>query len=214
MRPTHRTLIWLFAVTLISTRCSSPPTEPSSPSPSPLGGSVSETPPQPSISSAPDTRMFTDPVYSYSVRVPSDWRINPEEIDKKRNQRLSLVTPQKNIFLVSIDRLPEAVTSQSEFETIGQSYLDPIIERYVKAVSLLEGPRNTEDKSDQNSMRFWQGTSTLQAALISLHAVPFGSDVMVNLVYVCYSPQGQETLDEVKALDNVMASLSFDVRKQ
>jgi hypothetical protein len=62
-------------------------------------------------------------------------------------------------------------------------------------------------------MRLWQGTSALHASiapamLISLHAIRYGSDFMVNIVYV----SGEDSKEEVVAVDAVMNSLSFPSR--
>jgi hypothetical protein len=64
--------------------------------------------------------------------------------------------------------------------------------------------------SDHRSMRFWQGTSGLHAGvvpamLISLDAIVYGSNCMVNVVYA----SGRDPLEEVRAVDTIMKSLAF-----
>jgi len=158
------------------------------------------------------TKEFTDPVYGYSVRLPADWKPYPRTSSKGEPAvRLSLATPRKNTLLISVCRLPRSVRNHSEFEEIAKSYVDPVVAAYLKSFEITKilGDKK-EDQSDRQSMRFWQGTSALHASiapamLISSHTVRYGSNLMVNVVYV----SGDDSIDEIKAVDAVMSSLSF-----
>jgi hypothetical protein len=159
----------------------------------------------------PATKKFTDTTYGYSVRLPIAWMAGAGTSEAESSERLSMSTPNNNRFIISVYRLPQAVASQSEFEPIGQQHVDPVVSAYVDAFSIVTimGEKK-ENKSDQVSMRFWQGTSGIDvysrpAALLSLHAIRYGSDLMVNIVYLSYNT----SLEEVREVDALMDSLSF-----
>jgi hypothetical protein len=161
------------------------------------------------------TKEFTDPVYGYSVRLPAAWKPYPRTSSEgEPPQRLSLSTPRKNTLIVSVYRLPRSVVNHSEFEQIAQSYVDPVVTAYLKSFEITRvlGEKK-EDHSDRQNMRFWQGTSALHASiapakLLSLHTIRYGSDLMVNIVYV----SGNDSIEEVRSVDAVMNSLSFTGR--
>ena len=162
-----------------------------------------------------DTKDFTDPVYGYSVRPPADWKPYPRTSSKGEPLlRLSLSTPRKNTLILSIERLPRSVVNHSEFEQIAQSYVDPVVTAYLKSFEITRIlSEKKEDQSDRQSMRFWQGTSALHASLapavvLSSHAIRYGSNLMVNIVYV----SGDDSTEEARSVDAVMSSLSFTGR--
>ncbi len=183
-----------------------------------LGAQLSRSNPSPqnfqSVGQA-DTKGFTDPIYGYSLRLPAAWKPYPRTSSKAEAPvRLSLSTPEKNTLIVSVYRLPRSVNGHSEFERIARDYVQPIVDAYLKSFDITKilGEKK-DDQSDRRSMRFWQGTSALHASiapavLISSHTIPYGSDLMVNIVYV----SGNDSNEEVKALDAIMSSLSFPSR--
>jgi hypothetical protein len=157
------------------------------------------------------TKEFTDPAFAYSIRFRAAWQSHSRTSAEEPLQRLSLSTPNSNIFIVSAYRLPQTVTSHSEFETIGRDYVDAIVNAYRKSFDLTSFMFDKkEDQSDRVSMRLWQGSSCIDvysrpAMLLSLHAIRYGSDLMVNVVYV----SGHDSLEEVRDVDAAMKSLSF-----
>jgi len=157
-----------------------------------------------------DGQAFSDPTYAYSLRLPRDWE-PVANLAQGKVIRLSVVTPARNRFIATIDSLDRRVTRASRFETIAETYVDPIVMRFLRVFKLMDGPRKVDDHSKPDSMRFWQGTSafgeeTGPAMLLSLHAVRFGSNVMVNLVYM----STHSSKEEVQAVDRIMDSLTFD----
>jgi hypothetical protein len=157
------------------------------------------------------TKDFADPVYAYSIRLPVSWKPYSRASRGEPPQRLSLSTPNNNTFIVSVYRLPQTVTSLSEFETIGRDYVDPIVTAYRTSfdVTTFWGDKK-ENQSVPESMRFWQGTSGIDVyarptMILSLHAIRYGSDLMVNVVYI----SGNDSTEEVAAVDAAMNSLSF-----
>jgi len=176
-------------------------------------------PPQPSAPAASQARNvsptgdqeFTDAAYGYSVRIPGSWKRLAKTATEDPMQRLGFVTAQKSTVIVSIHRLRQAVTRQSTFESIAEEQVDPVVSSYRQAYGLttILG-EDKQDRSDDQSMRFWQGTSALHqgvapGVLISLHAIKYGSNTMVNIVYV----NGGGAPDEIREIDSVMNSLSF-----
>jgi hypothetical protein len=160
------------------------------------------------------TRAFTDPRYGYSLQIPAAWKPSDRTLKTEALQRLMLDTPNKNTLIVSVYRLPRAVTRSSDFELIGNKYVDSVVSAYLKSfdITMPLGGEKKENKSDVQSMRFWQGTSALHASfapamVLSLHAIKYGSDVMVNVVYI----SGHDSRQEVRAVDALMDSLSFTV---
>ena len=80
------------------------------------------------------TKEFTDSVYGYSLRLPSDWKPYPRRSSKGEPPlRLSLSTPSKNMLIVSVKRLPGPVANHSAFERIARTYVDPVVAAYLKA---------------------------------------------------------------------------------
>ena len=151
-------------------------------------------------------RQLTDSVYGYSLRVPTGWVPHQRTADGEPLQRQCFLTPNQNLIIVSVSRLPQAVRHDSEFERVGNRHVDPVVAAYLRSLKLPKAMGQQKAKhSDVQSMRFWQGTSTLVGMVISLHAIRYGSTVMVNVVYVA----GRSVAEEVRAVDDVMASLSF-----
>jgi hypothetical protein len=107
--------------------------------------------------------------------------------------------------------LPKAVRGRSEFETIGANQVDGIVEHFLDSFGIAPVlAEQKEDRSDAASLRFWQGTSAMRAsvgptAVLSLHAVRFGSNVLVSIFYVT----SDNSVPDVRAVDAVMASLDF-----
>jgi hypothetical protein len=166
-------------------------------------------PPRPK-SAESDSQAFSDPTFAYSMHLPRDWR-PVTNLAEGKVVRLSMVTPAGDRFIVTVDRLPERVTRASKFEEVGEQYVTPIVERFMRVFKLMDGARKTDDRSKADSLRFWEGTSTFgpevgPTMLLSLHAIRFDSDVMVNLVYV----STHNSTDDVQAVDRIMDSLSFE----
>ena len=111
---------------------------------------------QSAVKPPPEMRTFTDPDYAYSLRVPRAWRTNLADANAGRSYHLSLVTPQQNRFFVTVLRLPIFVTRRTPVETVGQTYVDPMLQHYLKSFGLRSGIRKTDDQSDAQSMRLWQ----------------------------------------------------------
>src|SRR5437868_6825119 len=62
-----------------------------------------------------DTNEFTDPIYGYSLNLPTTWKPYPRtSSEAEPPKRLSLSTPNKNTVIVSVYRLPRAITRHSE----------------------------------------------------------------------------------------------------
>lgn len=152
-----------------------------------------------------DMIAFTDPTYGYSVRVPRDWKPMPRSGDESA-PRLTLTSPSKAVLFISVNRLAKAVRGRSEFEAIGESVVDPLVAHMLKTFRATDGGvRKKKDISDAQSLRFWEGTSTLSLVMLSLHAVRIGTDSLVNIVYVSRgAPPG-----EGRIVDAVLASLRF-----
>jgi hypothetical protein len=154
-------------------------------------------------------REFTDPIYGYSIRYPTASKPYLRTTSKAEPPaRLTLCTLNKSMLIVSVYRLPQSVTSHSEFELIGRDHVESVVDAYLKSFNLTNLGDKKEGHSDLRSMRFWQGTSAGIGILISLHAIRYGSDFMVNIVYV----SGDRSKEEVVAVDAVMNSLSFPSR--
>ena len=161
------------------------------------------------------TKEFTDPVYGYSLLLPAEWKPYPRGSSKGEPPvRLCLSTARKNTLIVSVSRLPRSVTNHSEFDRIAQSYVEPVVAAYLKSFAITKIlAEEKEDQSDRKSMRFWQGTSGLHASvapaiLLSSHSIRYGSNLVVNIIYV----SGNDSVEEVKSVDALMKSLSFGSR--
>jgi hypothetical protein len=158
-----------------------------------------------------DTEEFTDTAYGYSVHVPRSWE-RLAITDSQPDQRVAFVTPLKSSVIVSIKRLERPVTKQSKFESIAEEQVDPIIDAYRQAYDLTTiFGEDKQDRSDDVSMRFWQGTSASRRgdgpiALISLHAIKYGSTTMINIVYTHGGGGGEMEID---TLDSFMNTLAF-----
>lgn len=157
------------------------------------------------------TEEFIDAPYGYSVRIPRGWGPAHRASTADQLQRLGVSTPTGNRLFISVRHLGRAITRHAEFERIAHDHVDPVIKQYLtffKSAQVLGDQK--EDKSNADAMKFWQGTSFLNVSmqpgmLLSLHAVRYGSNVMVNVVYVSFT-QSQE---EVRAVDVLMNSLSL-----
>jgi hypothetical protein len=159
------------------------------------------------------TQVFTDRANGYSVRYPATWKAQPAA-DRSSPLVLTLVSPLNARLFVSVYPLPSRVVRYSStlLERIGHDHVDTVVSYYktqlkVKTV-LREQP---EDHSDERAMIFWQGTSAIDGsgndwAIVSTHAIRYGTATMVNLVYV----GNAKTAEDGAAMDAVMGSLSFD----
>jgi len=153
---------------------------------------------------------FTDAQYGYSLRVPPTWKPYTAQHPPQTTGRLSLATPTKSSLLVSVSRLPRRITRTSDLAVVGASYVDPVVKAYFKLFDLVSLADQKDDWSDAGSMRLWQGTSATHsglpgAVLLSLHAIRYGSDTMINIVYV----SGANSADEARQVDAAMKSLTF-----
>jgi hypothetical protein len=162
-------------------------------------------------SDTPATQAFTDSTYGYSIQVPTEWKRHQRTAPAEPPARLVLSTPTNSLLIVSIQRLPQSVTGPSEFESVGQNHVDPVVNAYRTSFGLTRVLGEQKDnQSDSSSLRFWQGTSAIHESmapgmLISLHAISFGSDFLVNIVYA----SGTQSADELRAVDAMMRSLAF-----
>jgi hypothetical protein len=154
---------------------------------------------------------FSDPSYGYSLSIPTAWRPYQRALASGPPARLSLCTPNNNTLLVSVQLLPRPVADEAEFESVGRDHVDALVKTYLNSfnIPIIFGSKK-ENHSDHRSMRFWQGTSGLYngvapAMLISLHAISYRSNCMVNVVYA----SGRDSLEEVRTVDAIMKSLTF-----
>ena len=153
---------------------------------------------------------FTDAQYGYSLRVPPSWKPFTVQQPPQTTGRLSVVTPTKSSLLVSVSKLPRRITRTTDLALVGNTYVDPVVKSYFKLFDLVSISDQKDDWSDAGSMRLWQGTSATHAGLpgavlLSLHAIRYGSDTMINVVYV----SGANSVDEVRQVDAAMKSLTF-----
>ena len=153
---------------------------------------------------------FTDAQYGYSLRVPPGWKPFTGQQPPQTTARLSVVTPTKSSLLVSVSKLPRRITRATDLALVGNTYVDPVIKAYFKLFDLVSIADQKDDWSDPGSMRLWQGTSATHsglpgAVLLSLHAIRYGSDTMINIVYV----SGANSVEEVRQVDAAMKSLAF-----
>lgn len=153
---------------------------------------------------------FTDAQYGYSLRVPPAWKPFAGQQPAQTTARLSVATPTKSSLLVSVTRLPRRITKATDLAVVGNTYVDPVLKAYFKLFDLVSLADQKDDWSDADSMRLWQGTSATHAGipgtmLLSLHAIRYGSDTMINIVYV----SGSDSAAEVRQVDAAMKSLAF-----
>src|SRR3954466_13579986 len=132
---------------------------------------------------------FTDTQYGYSIRVPRGWTPYTGQHPPQTVARLALVTPLHSSVLVSVSRLPRPITRSTDVATVGDSFVDPLINAYFKVFGLKSVADSKDDWSNADSMRLWQGTSATRsgipgAVLLSMHAIRYGSTAMINVVYV------------------------------
>ena len=166
---------------------------------------------RPQLPPASDTDTFTDPIYDYSVRVPRGWKPLTGKTRSDSPQRIALWSPNKNLLIIAVNRLPRPVRGRPEFEAIGQGPVDEIVKGYLGSfgVTAVLGEKK-EDHSDDESLRFWQGTSGVRTdnvpvMVLSLHAVRIGSGVLVSIVFVSTT----NSSSDVRAVDAVMRSLTL-----
>jgi hypothetical protein len=153
---------------------------------------------------------FTDAQYGYSLRVPPSWKPYAGRQPAQTTARLSLGTPTNSSLLISVSRLPRRITRGTDLAVVGETYVDPIVNAYFKVFDLMSIADQKADWSDAGSMRLWQGTSATHSGipgtvLLSLHAIRYGSDTMINIVYV----SGANSALEVRQVDIAMKSLAF-----
>lgn len=153
---------------------------------------------------------FTDAQYGYSLRVPPSWKPYSAQHPPQTNGRLSVATPSKSSLFVSVSKLPRRITKGTDLAVVGETYVDPVVKAYFKLFDLVSIADQKDDWSDAGSMRLWQGTSATHSGipgtmLLSLHAIRYGSDTMINVVYV----SGSDSAAEVRQVDAAMKSLAF-----
>lgn len=160
-----------------------------------------------------DTQIFNDEKYGYSVRYPTTWKAQRGNTDAVR---LMLNTPTGNLFFVGIQHLEQPVTryTTTTWEQIFSKGANLAIDKYFNSLNIKQIIRQEKyDKSDDKSMKVWQGTSAFSEAaklwaIVSLHAVPYGSNIMVNIAYF-----GEKDVEkDGKQLDAFMDSLVFSPR--
>jgi hypothetical protein len=156
---------------------------------------------------------FSEPTYGYSLSIPTAWKPYQRAIVSEPPASLAVRTPNDNTLVVSVKLLPRPVTAKAEFEAIGRDFVDAVVKTYQDSFNITRILGIKKDNlSDDRSMRFWHGTSGLKdgvapAMLLSLHAILYKSNCMVNVVYA--SPG--DSLEEVRAVDAIMKSLTFNV---
>jgi hypothetical protein len=170
----------------------------------------------------PATELFMDAANGYSIRYPATWKREPTASAPGPGVALFLSTPYRNRMVVSIYPLTTRVTRYSSalYEKIGHDHVDTVVSIYRRLLTLTTIMRvQTENKSDDRSMIFWQGTSARDDrlndwALVSEHVIPYGSNVMINVIFI-----GSEKISGISlaedfgaATDWVMNSLSFTAR--
>ena len=162
------------------------------------------------------TDPFTDDANGYSIRYPATWKREPIESAPGPGVRLFLSTPNHNHMLVSIYPLPTRVARYSSalFDKIGHDHVDTVLSGYRQFLKLNQILREQPgDHSDDQSMIFWQGTSAIDTgmhawALVSEHVIRYGSNMMINVIYLGSKDVEQEGAN----VDRVMSSLSFTTR--
>jgi len=170
----------------------------------------------------PTTELFTDAANGYSIRYPATWTREPTASAPGPGVTLFLSTPYRNRMVVSIYPLPTHVTRYTPalYEQIGKDHVDTVVSVYRRLLRLTKILRlQTKDLSNDRSMIFWQGTSAIDDrlndwALVSEHVIPYGSNVMINVIFI-----GSEKISGINlakdfgpATDWVMNSLSFTAR--
>jgi hypothetical protein len=163
--------------------------------------------------SQPTTELFTDNANGYSIRYPVTWKREPTGSAPGPGVTLFLSTPDSNHMLVSIYPLPTRVARYSSalFDKIGHDHVDMVLSGYRQFLKLNQILREQpKDRSDDQSMIFWQGTSAIDTsmhpwALVSEHVIRYGSKTMINVIYL-----GSKDVEKEGAnVDRVMDSLSF-----
>jgi hypothetical protein len=169
----------------------------------------------------PATELFTDAANGYSIRYPVTWKREPTASAPGPGVTLFLSTSYRNQMVVSIFPLPTRVMRYSSalYEKIGHDHVDTVVSIYRRLLRLTKILRvQTEDKSDDRSMIFWQGTSAFDDrlndwALVSEHVIPYDSDVMINMIFMGSEMLSGDNVEKDGAdVDWVMNSLSFTAR--
>jgi len=164
----------------------------------------------------PATESFTDAALGYSIRYPATWKRESTESAPGPGVRLFLATPQRNYMVVSVYPMPTRVKrySSASFERIGNDDVNKVLEVYKRLLKFEQILREQhEDRSNDQSMVFWQGTSALNPvgngwALVSQHVVRYDSDVMINMIFI----GGKNVEKDGADMDRVMSSFSLIVR--
>ena len=160
-----------------------------------------------------DTQIFTDEKYGYSVRYPSTWKAQHGDIDAVR---FMLNTPNGNLLSVGIQHLERPVTRYTTaiWEQIFLKGANRAIDKYFNLFQLKQILRQEkENRSDDKSMKFWHAMSALSEpvklwAIVSLHAVPYGSNVMVDIAFF-----GEQNVEkDGEQVTAIMNSLTFSPR--
>lgn len=165
-----------------------------------------------------DDPLFTDAKYGYSIRYPATWKREPTASAPGPAATLFLSTPRRNQFVVSVYPLPGRVErySSAKFDQIGHDHVDRVLAAYRGLLKISKVLREqAEDHSNDQAMIFWQGTSALDEkmkdwAIVSTHAIRYGSDFMVNLVF--FGSDSNDVVKDGSDMDAVMNSLSFPGR--
>jgi hypothetical protein len=169
----------------------------------------------------PTTELFTDAANGYSIRYPVTWKREPTASAPGPGVTLFVSTPSRNRMVVSIYPLAIPVTRYSPalYEKVGADHVDTVISFYRALLGLKTVMRHeTKDYSDDRAMKFWQGTSAFDDrlndwALVSEHVIPYGSNVMINIIFMgSVRLSGVNIEEDGKALDQVMSSLSLTAR--
>ena len=192
-----RTLAWLLLAALVTgaaTAGAQPPRRPAEPL----------------------TQVFTDPSLGFTVNYPATWKPQPLETALGPAVRLALTSPRRARLMVSLYPLPSRVQrySGTTFERIGHDHVDEVTSIYKTLLKLKTTLREQpEDHSTDQAMVFWQGTSALDESMkdwmiVSQHVIRYGSDVMVNLIYV----GSKATNGDGASMDAIMNSLAFPKR--
>ena len=156
--------------------------------------------------------------YGYSIRYPGTWKRELVASAPGPAATLFLSTPRRNQFVISIYPLPARVErySSARFDQIGHDHVDKVLSTYKGLLKIRQILRQQpEDHSNDQAMIFWQGTSALDEklkdwAIVSTHAIRYGSDFMINLVF--FGSDANDVVKDGSDVDAVMSSLSFSVR--
>jgi hypothetical protein len=181
-----------------------------------VSGAATASAQSPRRSAEPLTQLFTDSSLGFTVTYPAPWKPQPLAKALGPGVRLALTSPRGGRLLVSLYPLPSRVQrySSQTFTRIGHDHVDTVLSGYRTLLKLKTILREQpEDHSTDQAMVFWQGTSALDGsmkdwAIVSQHVILYGSDVMLNLIYI----GSTDTSDDATTMDAIMNSLRFPKR--